>query len=345
MLTAWRAVATALAALQLATTGTGAIRPFGYRSYQGELPNRGINATERTIFMHSLASASDVGMLTYSWIETGNSALDRYIGDNLLLRYYVDGETDAVVVFTPAMGAGSSVGLESAEYYGRNASSGEPCGPRPKHTAGPELCGMDLLDGWPWSTKWFGKGGAASSWISHIRVPFTRSIRITAQVACGSASSACATVPAEFRRHDIAADATVVSLAMFRGLEGTEAELGIDLGSGAMQLPGIASHHLRLRTQRRTAVNISAAAMVELASTHEPQTSGAVLMLTVGFDGMRGPLDIEGCWWGVVSENATLTPGASSDDASSGVATKQNYKVFSVIFYLFQHMQIARIFD
>ena len=316
-----RRVLLATAASLVGLGGAAGARPFGYRSFAEELPGRDIGVAEGTIFSHRLRGGADddVGLLTYAWIETGNSALDRYVGDNLILRYYVDDEAEAAIVFTPALGAGSAVGLESAAYYATNASSGEPCGARPRHIAGPETCGMDLLDGWPWSTKWFGKGGAASSWISNMRVPFTRSIRVTAQVACGTAEPACSAVPIEYRRPDIHAAMTVSGLTMFRGLEGAEAELGIDLGYGAMRLPPIAKRQLRLRTQRHTAVNVSAAELVELASMHEPNLSGAALMLTVGFDGMRGPLDIEGCWWAVVSEDATLKPGNSTEDTSSAL--------------------------
>ena len=42
-------------------------------------------------------------------------------------------------------------------------------------------------------------------------------------------------------------------------------------------------------------------------------------MLTVGFDGMRGPLDIEGCWWVVVSNSASLKAGNSSEDETSAL--------------------------
>lgn len=308
-----------LIVIAAAARSSCAVRPFGYRSFVEEQPGRNINVTETTLFHHRITGTSDVGMLTYAWIETGDSAIDRYIGDNLIMRYYVDDESEAAIVFTPALGAGSSVGLESAEYYAQNASSGAPCDQRPPHTAGPETCGMDLLDGWPWSTRWFGKGGAASSWISHMRVPFTRSLRVTAQVACGTAEPACASIPTVHRRPDIHAAMTVSSLAMFRGIEGTDAELGVELGYGAMRLPPIAQRQLRLRTQRRTAVNVSAAELVELVSMDKPELSGAVLMLTVGFDGMRGPLDIEGCWWGVVSESASLKPGNSTEDESSAL--------------------------
>ena len=90
---------------------------------------------------------------------------------------------------------------------------------------------------------------------------------------------------------------------------------------GAMRLPAIGSRNLRLRSQRRTAVNVTGGGMVELAALERPGpgVAGAVLMLTVGFDGMRGPLDIEGCFWAVVDASATLRPGANTSDGASAL--------------------------
>ena len=59
----------AASALLLTGSAVGAVRPFGYRSFVGEQPNRDINTTERTIFTHALASSSDVGMLVSQSIE------------------------------------------------------------------------------------------------------------------------------------------------------------------------------------------------------------------------------------------------------------------------------------
>jgi hypothetical protein len=47
---------------------------------------------------------------------------------------------------------------------------------------GTVLHGSDLLDGWPWQNRWTGKGGSEGNWILHLRIPFTQSLRITAQV-------------------------------------------------------------------------------------------------------------------------------------------------------------------
>ena len=182
---------------------------------RGEAPGRHVSVRETMIFEHTLTPGSEVGMLTYGWIETGNSAADRYVGDNMILRYYVDDETNASIVVTPALGAGSGVGLESAAYYTRYSSSGVPCGARPPGTKGPEVCGMDLLDGWPWSTRWMGKGGAASSWISHFRVPFTHSLRITAQIACGRTEPP-AMLCNRVRRADISAAQVLSGCRCFR---------------------------------------------------------------------------------------------------------------------------------
>ena len=79
----------------------GGARPFGIRSFAQEDPVRAIGPAEATIFSHTLGAAANAGMLTYSWIETGNSPLDRYVGDNLIVRYYVDEETEASLAFTP----------------------------------------------------------------------------------------------------------------------------------------------------------------------------------------------------------------------------------------------------
>ena len=65
------------------------------------------------VFEHILAPPDSTGLLTYMWIESGNFYADRYIGDNLIMRYYVDGEAHASLEFTPSMMAGSGIGLES----------------------------------------------------------------------------------------------------------------------------------------------------------------------------------------------------------------------------------------
>ena len=116
----------------------------------------------------------EAGLVTYFWIESGGgSPLVRYVGDNLIIRYYIDGEAEASIAFTPSMAAGSGVGLEGADYY--NVNQSHPNQTKCGTGSGISLCGMDLVDGWPWETRWTGKAGAESSWISHIRVPFSKS--------------------------------------------------------------------------------------------------------------------------------------------------------------------------
>ena len=34
----------------------------------------------------------------------------------------------------------------------------------------------------PWMTKWAGKNGPEGSWVNHFRIPFFRSVRVTAQL-------------------------------------------------------------------------------------------------------------------------------------------------------------------
>ena len=104
-----------------------------------------------------------------------------------------------------------------------------------------------------------GKGGATSSWISHVRVPFSLSFRVTLQIACGTPECADFGIPPELARPDINATTSVGSDFAFRGLEASSAdELSVSLGMGSLQLPPPSSDsskgkwsNFRLRLQRQ----------------------------------------------------------------------------------------------
>ena len=68
---------------------------------------------ETVIIEHSLADGSEVGITTHFWLEAGRGPIGRYRTDTMILRVYVDNETNASLTFTPSMAAGSGVGLES----------------------------------------------------------------------------------------------------------------------------------------------------------------------------------------------------------------------------------------
>ena len=90
---------------------------------------------------------------------------------------------------------------------------------------GPNTCGQDLIDEWPWNTKWVGKGGAEVSWISHMQVPFAKSLRVRGF-----------NIPPDLARADIDSDQTLHSNVGFRGVEGKASELGVELGAGVTGL-------------------------------------------------------------------------------------------------------------
>jgi hypothetical protein len=200
----------------------------------------------------------------------------------MIIRYYVDGEKNASLAFTPSMAAGSGVGLETAAYYDADQNA-VPRGS--KSCAGADQCGMDLLDGWPWQNKWTGKGGSEGNWILHLRVPFYSSLRITAQIA-----SSAAHIDPAFSRPDIPEGTTGGGYFMVRGLEGPEEQLRISLGAGALTLPPLRSNKVRLRLQHLANHTPSRGEFVPLANfaggeygTSPLSTSGAMLMVSALF--------------------------------------------------------------
>jgi len=105
-----------------------------------------IDLEEKWIFEHFVAPG-DIGVLTHFWTTYGTS-----VDDGVIIRYYIDGETNASIVFTPSMACG--VG-----FYDTTA---------------------------PWGTEWFGKGAADAGWFNNFRIPFQQSIVITTQHMYGT---------------------------------------------------------------------------------------------------------------------------------------------------------------
>ena len=136
---------------------------------------------------------------------------------------------------------------------------------------------MDLLDGWPWQTRWTGKGGSEGNWILHFRVPFLRSLRITAQLA-----SSAPHVDPRFSRPDISPGASTSAFFMVRGVEGPEDQLRIALGQGSLLLPLIRTHRVRLRLHHLSNHTPARGEFVPMGQYPlNAGTSGAVLMTTV----------------------------------------------------------------
>ena len=206
------------------------------------------------------------------------------------------------------MAAGSAVGREPMLYYQLDANS-TPRGS--KNCTTTDQCGMDLLDGWPWQHRWAGKGGSEGNWILHFQVPFSSSVRITAQVASE------ATDPA-FARPDIKAGTQVAAYFMTSGLVGPEEQLGVTLGGGLIKLPFIGTDRLRLRLARMEPVAPQASEVVTLLDWEQQapgvNESGAILMTSVVFEGMHTVNgDVEMCFW-VANEVGMDFVGATEDN-------------------------------
>jgi hypothetical protein len=101
---------------------------------------------EVTLFAHKIKSSdTSFGVMTHFWTTGSAEAMA-----GAVFRYYVDGEQNASIEFTPSMAAG--VGFDD-----------------PKA---------------PWGTKWAGLGAGKSegqAWFLNFKIPFGETIRITAQ--------------------------------------------------------------------------------------------------------------------------------------------------------------------
>ena len=58
---------------------------------------------ETEVIMHTLADESEVGITTLFWLEAGRGPVGRYHCDTMIIRCYVDNETNASLTFTPSM--------------------------------------------------------------------------------------------------------------------------------------------------------------------------------------------------------------------------------------------------
>lgn len=110
-------------------------------------------AKEATIFEYTVKSAGGFGVMTHFWI-TGNGfhgKLNETDGtgsiDNATVRYYVDGETTAAIEFKPPLACGTGFG----------------------DTAG------------PWGTAEVGHGARWGAWYFNWKIPFQKSVRVTAE--------------------------------------------------------------------------------------------------------------------------------------------------------------------
>ena len=159
-------------------SAAAAARP---RTFGNAIPNHPFTDAEVDLFNHSLPPTSTVGMVTHFWstaVEEFQGGVDSGV---TTYRYYIDGEAEASVVFTPREAAG--VVFDPV---------GECADPECKHPAPmsgydfPEPSGLDLVSAKvPWGTEWVGKTSDMDGWFTNLRVPFYKSLRVTAQLPPG----------------------------------------------------------------------------------------------------------------------------------------------------------------
>jgi len=94
------------------------------------------------MFTHVVAKEDKWGVLTHMWSTAPSAVLD-----SVIIRVYVDGESTASIQFTFPLASGVGFGDQAA----------------------------------PWGTDLIGKGAAWGAWNNNLRVPFLKSVRVTAQ--------------------------------------------------------------------------------------------------------------------------------------------------------------------
>jgi len=291
-------------------------------------------ANETVIFSHKVRSSASAGLMTFADFTSGKNNVGRFIGDNVIIRYYIDDDVKPLLEFVPGAAAGSFVHLEGLNYYTtkydpRTGGPGSRCQP----VRGPEgvYCGMDLVDSdsndggfQPWMTKWSGKLGPEGSWTLSFRIPFSNRIRITAQIDPSILSQF--TAKNGYSGPPLTtANAVTHLFSIFRGVEGDEASLGQLIKLGGAAMPPIKSWNVRLRLLKLESFPVKPLDFVPLAniSIDDPDvTGGALFMTTTNWRagtleaGLASPNvqggSIEGCWWALLSPDQELKPGMAT---------------------------------
>ncbi|CAK0823498.1 unnamed protein product [Prorocentrum cordatum] len=156
-----------------------------------------LTLTETEMFSHTVSEEGEWAYMNHFW-AAGSPAVDRAI-----FRYYVDGEVNASVVFSPALACGVGWGDQTA----------------------------------PWGNRWMGKAANSTGWFHNIPVPFYKSIRITYQMALEDAGVAKA--PGAGPRGGAVEQVGSRVWAIVRGSEGLPLHLGeleVPLRAGGVRL-------------------------------------------------------------------------------------------------------------
>eukprot|EP00039_Didymoeca_costata_P003025 m.64612 g.64612 ORF g.64612 m.64612 type:complete len:399 (+) comp11660_c0_seq2:105-1301(+) len=221
-----------------------------------------IHLEEETFYVYNVTQHDGFSAaLTHFWITGGTymcgddkTACDGSLAgagvwnpfvDFVVFRYYIDGETNASIVFSPNMACGVGPFANRTE-----SSNSPPSGPSPFSTKTNETNA-------PWSSKYFGKGSADGGWFLNVKVPFQRSIKVTYQLP------------------PIPGHPEVTALRAFVQVRGVES---LPITYGGIQLPSSARLHL----QRIEAKQYQALDWVNLLDV--PKAYGAILMNTLAVE-------------------------------------------------------------
>lgn len=161
-LAAPRLVALALPALLLAAAPPAA---GAQRVWSMGIPNFPFTTTETELYNHTLAADSAVGVVNHFWsCACGGRSIDWATeGGIAVYRLYVDGESEASLTWTPR----EAVGLGTFDPEAGGSS------------------GLSLRE--PWATDVMGKLSDYDAFFFKIKIPFYKSIRLTAQLPAGVA--------------------------------------------------------------------------------------------------------------------------------------------------------------
>ena len=217
-----------------------------------------------------------------------------------------------------------------------NASDGGPgkmCPGRVKNDHDDPLlqwpyCGLDLADSdtndgtfQPWMTKWAGKNGPEGSWLNKYRVPFFKSIRITAQLdwaamrQIGTIPMPCETCPGGvYPMYPYTLEnCSSTMMATFRGLEGDEVALGKSVRLGGVPLPPLKTWNVRFRMNSLRDYVAAPLEFVPLVNISDDAriSGGSLFQTTVNFRPGKKAANggsIEGCWWSSQGEISKHEP-------------------------------------
>lgn len=129
------------------------------------IPNFPFTSSEQELYNHTLPPSSAMGTINHFWSTACGGRSINYAteGGIAIYRVYVDGELNASIQFTP----------RSAVGYG------------PFNPAAGGASAASLHE--PWSTDLWGKLSDMDGFFFKVKVPFYKSIRLTAQLPAGVA--------------------------------------------------------------------------------------------------------------------------------------------------------------